>query len=169
MSLTDGKRWEKVDGEWCLVADPALALLDNTPRRCTACGLEKPAGDFNRSPRGRGGRQNKCRKCSREYQLAYRERLRRQVAEQAQPAPPPERRGASLNRGRSADSVVRDHRAQELALLGAALSKLRTSLNRWWEDTSEGLELAPDATLLAVRVALRSAAEEDQRIARRRR
>lgn len=40
-------------------------------KRCTACGVEKPLGEFNKKA---GGLQPRCRACCKQYQAAYYER-----------------------------------------------------------------------------------------------
>ncbi len=42
-----------------------------TMKRCTRCGLVKPATDFNRNSASADGRQSYCRACSREYRTLH--------------------------------------------------------------------------------------------------
>ena len=140
-------------------------------RVCNTCHEIKPLDAFHRSPTGLEGRGNKCAKCCSEYQRAWKERQRADAAAAGTAvAAAPRVRGARLTHiARSVEMFDRNRQIQDLAILGAALSKLRKALNTWWEESSEGEETACGPALLAARVALRTAAEEDMKAQRRRR
>ena len=139
-------------------------------RVCNTCHEIKSLDDFHRNPTGKEGRGNKCRKCCAEYQRAWKERQLDEAASGGAVVAAPRLRGARQSGiPRSAEMVDRTRQIQELAVLGASLAKLRKALNTWWDASKAGEEANCGAPLLAVRVALRAAAEEDGKALRRRR
>ena len=142
-------------------------------RACNTCHEIKSLDQFHRSPTGQDGRSAKCAACSQAYQSAYRARRRQEERDEfaAEPVEPVTIRRAERPRGLAitAETIERQIRSQELALLGAGLARLRKALNAWWEESRGGEEVECGPALLAARVALRAAADEDGKVIRRRR
>ena len=139
-------------------------------RACNTCHQIKPLDEFHRSPTGKDGRMNKCAACCTEYHRAYVARRRAEAREAGTAVEPPKLRGARLSgSARSFEAFERNNRCQDLAILGASMARLRKALNAWWEASKGGEEVECGTSLLAARVALRAAAEEDGKALRRRR
>jgi len=137
-----------------------------TCKACTKCFQIKPLEAFHRNASGQYGRSSWCAKCHLDHQRRYKARQKAERAEDGDPQSLA-RRGHRIA-WQSPAGIEREAQAQEVALLGADLARLRKALDEWWKASADGFEIECGAPLLAVRVILRSAAERDRAIQRRR-